>query len=1144
MSNASQAILEFAPDRSTAGFRLHTFSVLNWGTFHNRIHTFRPDGRTSLLSGPNGAGKSTLADAVLTILIDSRKRNYNQASAGGGERKQRKERTERDYILGTYSEKHDNDHGYRRAQQLRKPGQSVTVLLAHFHNETFNSHVTLAQVLWVNSANKVDRAYIVARRKLSIEDDLSDLGSPAEVRQRLRDRGLEPIEGFSAYSQRFHEALCLMAAMSPMDIFNQAVCIKDITDLTSFIRRYMLDDGGAPQKLEQLRANFDELRLTYERIEREKRRLDKLNVIRINHEAVEREDAMIEEWQTVLDATPLYFAQRELELRAGEADRLQTALTLARAEKTSADIEEQKQQDRIQTLDREIQSSDEGRRLQQIEAECQRLTRAIEEIRPRHRRFHEALSRWGRGAAPASHGDFANLLREAEMDLGRLQTEADTAASRIIERKGRLADNQREQERISLEIRSLLQRKGNIDDPHIQRRQRIAQALKVPVERLPFVGELVQVGEAHAAWTGAIERLARNFAMSILVPADLRKAMDAHVHATHQRGLLVYHVVEAGERRPNANLRHDAVAGKLEIHPEAGEFANWLEVELSHRFDHRCCELPDEEFHQAHAAITINGLIRQRGSERRKDDRRDLSDTTAYVLGWDNTAKIRALEESQKKLQAEETALERDLEGLRKHAGKVAEQIHAAQSLPQIASAWQEIDYATPAAEVDNLRIEEKSLRKGSDRLQALQVALAAARKAKSEARARADAALRKTSGLESEAETNARRIAQCQEIVDTAHQDAQRGAALQNQFPAIKRMAEFPPSSIGEVAHVQQSVLAEAQRRRSKAFAARNDAISRVKIEMNRFLDEVKSEEPRLHDELYSEDLNVAGYNAALYSPFDKLRARIEEDDLPKNQQRFNRLLQSNLIEDVASFDGLLTDHKEMILRRIKELNAHLKEVDFDRTRGTYIQLRPMQTSDEQQKWFRTLRSYALENSMRMESSDEDRHETFQRVSHLLDGLAQDEKRTQRVIDVRNWFEFRADEIIRAGDVYHQSYSGASGKSGGEKNRLASTILATAIAFQYGISLDDERQSETFRLVVVDEMFSKTDDEFSTYLLELFKRFHLQLIIIQPLDSKIHLVQKYVERYHIVTRQDEYSSVHNLSVHEYAQLQAQTAQS
>ena len=43
-----------------------------------------------------------------------------------------------------------------------------------------------------------------------------------------------------------------------------------------------------------------------------------------------------------------------------------------------------------------------------------------------------------------------------------------------------------------------------------------------------------------------------------------------------------------------------------------------------------------------------------------------------------------------------------------------------------------------------------------------------------------------------------------------------------------------------------------------------------------------------------------------------------------------------------------------------------------------------------------------------------------------------------------------------------------------------------------------------------------------------------MQLLIVQPLDAKIHVVQKYVERYHVVERRDGLSFVGDLSVQEY----------
>jgi uncharacterized protein YPO0396 len=64
--------------------------------------------------------------------------------------------------------------------------------------------------------------------------------------------------------------------------------------------------------------------------------------------------------------------------------------------------------------------------------------------------------------------------------------------------------------------------------------------------------------------------------------------------------------------------------------------------------------------------------------------------------------------------------------------------------------------------------------------------------------------------------------------------------------------------------------------------------------------------------------------------------------------------------------------------------------------------------------------------------------------------------------------------------------------------------------------------------------MFSKTDDDFSEYLLQLFKEFHLQLLIIQPLDPKVHIVQKFAERFHIVSKQGNCSRVQDIGVHEF----------
>ena len=286
----SQLELEFTPDKSTAGYRLHELSVLNWGTFHNEVYTMHPDGRTSMVTGRNGSGKSTIVDALLTLLVPNRVRNYNVASSQAGSR----ERNERDYVLGAYSEIHDAVTGQGRKETLLKPGESYTVLLAHFYNEAYKSDVSIAQVLWCQPGGKVDKVYIVEKRKLSIEEDFNDLGDIDNIRRIIKDRNLTVFDSFTAYHKKFESMLFMDTDLGnryPMSIFNQAVCIKDVKDLTQFIREHMLDDGGSKEKLVALQERFDDLRSTHRRIETASYQLEQLGEIRDTHDSYQKANA-------------------------------------------------------------------------------------------------------------------------------------------------------------------------------------------------------------------------------------------------------------------------------------------------------------------------------------------------------------------------------------------------------------------------------------------------------------------------------------------------------------------------------------------------------------------------------------------------------------------------------------------------------------------------------------------------------------------------------------------------------------------------------------------------------------------------------------------------------------------------------------
>jgi uncharacterized protein YPO0396 len=133
----------------------------------------------------------------------------------------------------------------------------------------------------------------------------------------------------------------------------------------------------------------------------------------------------------------------------------------------------------------------------------------------------------------------------------------------------------------------------------------------------------------------------------------------------------------------------------------------------------------------------------------------------------------------------------------------------------------------------------------------------------------------------------------------------------------------------------------------------------------------------------------------------------------------------------------------------------------------------------------------------------------------------------------VRNWFVFAASERWREDDVEYEHYADSGGKSGGQKEKLAYTVLAASLAYQFGLEWGAVR-SRTFRFVVIDEAFGRGSDESARYGLKLFAQLNLQLLIVTPLQ-KIHIIEPFVSSVGFVHNEQGRNSVlRNLSIEEY----------
>ncbi len=1140
----SQLELEFSPDKSTAGYRLHELSLLNWGTFHKKVYSMRPDGRTSMITGRNGSGKSTIVDALLTLLVPNRVRNYNVASSQAGSR----ERNEKDYVLGAHSEIHDSITGQGRKETLRNPGETYTVLLAHFYNEAYKTDVSLVQVLWCLPSGKIEKIHIVEKRKLTIEENFNDLTDIDNIRRLIKERSFATFDSFTAYHKKLESMLFLetdLVNRSPMSIFNQAVCIKDVRDLTQFIREHMLDDGGSKEKLLALQERFDDLRSTHRRIETAAIQIEQLDQIKEIHSDFKKASKERDHTDRIRKAVEPYFAQSEHDRRSEWVDELKHQEEAERARLKTARSEVTRLRDKLNHLERALSESDENRRLEQVGAEMDRLRDKREVVTKRSATFERHLGSWEKGMVIKQEDHFLTLRRELDSRLPRLEANVKELDEKIPEISYQLRRANEKVENLEDERFFLIENSSNVPVEIARLRTALANELDRDVAELPFIAELIQVAKEDEKWIGPIERLLRNFSLTIVLPSKLAEKAEHYLEENYHGDRLAFICpsLEDKDYKPHSN----SVVRKLCFLPEMQKSRQkWLQSVLAEYFPHICADQRDQEvFLNNPDALTLEGLVKTNGMLIEKDDTMFLGDASSWVLGWDINPKQKNLDEALLKWREEVDRSSRALREFETERQSYRSKLRSGAQLQACANEFSDIDTLGLASRISDLEEEERVIVGGSDVLKKLKDDYDNVFRQLDESQKMRDEILQRIGGVEARTERNETRILSLKSLLeksvnvflpvreplreptDKEIEDAE--STLQKLYHDIEKEFGKPDAKPDEIEESARSAKQKLDARIYKLESGLDKFRDHNVAAMQRFIADARNQAFR--DEL---SLNLEeGYSDSTYSSFEEIRIQIELEDLAKNKERFEDLLRVQVPEEVSGFSEALESHRDRIRKRINELNEHLSRVTFDRKEQTYIQLKFEDAGDDGVRRFKKIRRHALEGDLESDDEDERRRERYHRVEQFLGELEQDTNWTERVIDVRNWFKFRADEFYKDEDTLRQSYSGATGKSGGEKNRLASTILATAIAYQYGIDVGG-KQTETFRLVAVDEMFSKTDDEFSQYLLDLFKEFHLQLLIVQPLDAKIHVVQKYVERYHVVERRDGHSFVGDLSVREY----------
>ncbi len=1106
--------LEFMADDRLAGFRLHRLEVLNWGTFDGRVWTLQPDGQNSLLTGEIGTGKSTLVDAVTTLLVPSHRVAYNKA-AGADSR----ERSLRSYVLGYYKSERQDTPGSVKPVALRDLN-NYSVILGVFRNAGYDKTVTLAQVFWMKDvASQPARLYAVCERELSITADFSGFGRElAGLRKRLRGNGIELFDSFPPYGAWFRRRLGIENEQA-LDLFHQTVSLKSVGNLTEFVRSHMLEPFDVGPRIDALIGHFDDLNRAHEAVLKAKRQVAMLEPLVADCERHRELDRAAADLRACREALRPWFATLKRDLLEKRLALLNEDVNRRRVALERLEEQRRDQQAQERELRRAIAENG-GDRIESIEAEIRQRTEERDRRRQKAGRYEELIRQLDQTPAESEE---AFLRQRSEIVSWREAAEEAEAENQNERRQAEveLAQGRREHEQLQAEIKGLKARVSNIDETQVEMRRTLCRALSLAEEDMPFAGEILQVREDQRDWEGAIERLLHGFGLSLLVPDAHYARVAAWVDRTHLRGRLVYFRVRDGVNGERPPLHADSLVHKLQLKPDT-PFYDWIEREVARRFDIACCTT-QEQFRRETRAITPAGQIKMPGERHEKDDRYRIDDRRRYVLGWSNASKIAALEKESAQQESLLAKLDAQIGGLQQEQSTLKDRLSVLSKLDEYPD-FRDLDWQPLALAIARLKDERRELEAASDLLKTLTAQL---KTVETDLRV-TEKQLRERNDKRSRTE---QKISDATDLLEQAKAlQADADETTVQRFPLLETMRE---EALGGASLTVESC-DNREREMRDWLQARIDTedkrLARVSEKIIREMTEYKqtwvleTREVDVHMDAGPE------FKAML----DKLLA----DDLPRFESRFKELLNENTIREVANFQSQLARERETIKERIGQINGSLTQIDYNT--GRYIRLEAQLNPDADIRDFQTELRACTEGALTGSENSQYSEAKFLQVKRIIERFRGredfsdlDRRWTAKVTDVRNWFVFAASERWREDDTEYEHYADSGGKSGGQKEKLAYTVLAASLAYQFGLEWGAVR-SRSFRFVVIDEAFGRGSDESTQYGLDLFAQLNLQLLIVTPLQ-KIHIIEPFVASVGFVHNQDGRESVlRNLSIEEY----------
>lgn len=1060
----------------TVQWRLAEVQLLNWGTFDG-LHRVPIARKGQLITGGSGSGKSSLLDGIAAVLTPDGLLQFNAAAQGAGA--VRGDRSVVSYVRGAWSKAADEEQDRVVSRYLR-PGTVVSGVLLRYEDGA-DAVVTLARLMFLKgtSTDKSDLrdAYVLELGELDLDHLRGFVTSQATG---IDTRGLQraypkAVLTTSGKHAKFYARLGSVLGISgdnALQLLHRTQSAKNLGSLDHLFRTFMLDRPQTFTIADNAVRQFGELDAAHKHVVDLRLQRDALTVMRdLGHsydDASARATAAGELRDLVRPHEArerLRLARQERAVADMEAQQADAALAIARDADAAASEDHRLAQ---QVLDRAG-----GADLVQLDGRIGDAQREVAHRRAQLQRLTRQLADVGIDRAPSDEAQFVELRALADDELRQPDAKLDMAHPAVR----RLAQFTEQRSRIDAELKALRDSRSNVDARRLDVRARLATHLGVPERAVPFAGELLEVQPSERRWTGAIERVLRPLATTLLVRAEHLAAARRWIDGASLGTRLTYEAVSADVPTPRSLASDASLVRKVTV--AEGGFHDWLAHRLSDRYDIACVETADELDRYARA-VTIRGQVKRSATRYEKDDTFAVDDPTRWLLG-SSDARLEALLEQHAEADAEAKRAAREVEELQ--AG-VSLRTRRRQQLAQLLTeSWEQYDTKSASARVEQLQRQRLVLTSASGDLQRASAAAEEARAAATLARSAADEAL-----------ADHRAARRSLEVLEAAIVAAERAIAgdelgelpsaafeqLDARFREIRRRM-----TLADLADAARDVERRLGKERERAIAERDVAAQDFAAAATGF----KGRWPTASADFVARVDDRVGFKTLLET--------IEANDLPSQEQSFRRLLRDKSSTVVGFLRKELLDAPKEVRERIAPVNESLGRSQFDRDR--FLRIRVKLTRGETVTRFLAELAQIAEGSWDDEdaASAERRFEVLaQLMARLSSSDSADRKWRELCLDTRQHVSFLAEVVDRSG-IVHETYDSGASLSGGQQQKLVVFCLAAALRYQL---TEDGSELPRYGTVILDEAFDKADSTYTRMAMDVFVEFGFHMVLATPL--------------------------------------------